>query len=112
MAEEYGLMSGTMISAIGFMLIQNGWVATLLIIIVFLQMIYTIPDRRVANIIAIYILWDTIFYSGITINVPVQSVLLVLVIRIITGYKNTVYGCEKATQPENLPQEGRLQALS
>lgn len=111
-AEEYGLMSGTMVSAIGMMFLQNGWVATLLIIIVFLQMIYTIPDRRVANIIAIYILWDTIFYSGSMINAPVQSVLLVLAIRIITGYKNTVYGCEKATQPENLPQEGRLQALS
>lgn len=111
-AEDYGLLSGTGVSAIGMMLLQNGWVASLLLIIVFLQMIYTIPDRRVANIMAVYILWDTIFYSGSMINAPVQSVLLVLVIRIITGYKNTVYGCEKAYLPESQMQEAQLQALS
>lgn len=100
-AEEYGLMHGTMVSAIGRMFLQNGWVASLIIIVVFFLMTYTIPDRKVANVIAIYILWDIIFYSGNTINHPIQSVLMVLAIRIITGYNNVVYGYHKSPQSES-----------
>jgi len=48
-------------------------------------MIYTIPDKRTANIIAFYVLWDLIFYSGSMINATVQSLLLVLVIIIISS---------------------------
>lgn len=84
---DYGLIPGTMISKIGVMIIQMGWLATLLIILIFINMIYTIPDKKIANIIAFYVLWDTIFYSGSMIDVPVQSILLVLVIMIIRYLK-------------------------
>jgi len=56
-------------------------------------MIYTIPDKKIANIITIYILWDTIFYSGSMINAPVQSILLLLVIMVIRqiySYSNII----------------------
>jgi len=81
--EDYGLMPGTMVSQIGSMIIKMGWPATLLIIFVFLLLIYSIPDRKIANIIAFYVLWDTILYSGSMINSPVQSVLLIYCIWII-----------------------------
>ena len=90
---DYGLMPGTMISSLGKMIVQMGWPATLLLILLFINMIYTIPDKRIANIITIYILWDTIFYSGSMINAPVQSILLVLVIMVIRqiySYSNTI----------------------
>jgi len=90
---DYGLMPGTMISSIGVMIVQMGWPATLLLILLFINMIYTIPDKKIANIITIYILWDTIFYSGSMINAPVQSILLVLVIMVIRqiySYSNIV----------------------
>lgn len=92
--EDYGLMRGTMISALGIMIVQMGWLATLLIISVFLRLIYTIPDRKIARIVAFYVLWDTIFYSGSMINVPIQSILLVLSIYVIKYYsqKNAAYG--------------------
>jgi len=84
---DYGLMPGTMISAIGFMILKMGWLATLLLILLFISMIYTIPDKKIANIIAFYVLWDFIFYSGSMIDAPVQSILLVLVIMIIRYLK-------------------------
>ena len=84
---DYGLIPGTMISKIGVMIIQMGWLATLLIILIFINMIYTIPDKKIANIIAFYVLWDVIFYDGSMINVTFQSILLVLVIMIIRYLK-------------------------
>lgn len=81
--EDYGLLHGTMVSQIGIMIIQMGWPATLLIILVFLLLIYSIPDKRIAHIIAFYVLWDSILYSGSMINAPVQSVLLIYCIWII-----------------------------
>ncbi len=90
---DYGLMPGTMISSIGVMIVQMGWPATLLLILLFINMIYTIPDKKIANIITIYILWDTIFYSGSMINAPVQSILLLLVIMVIRqiySYSNII----------------------
>ena len=81
--EDYGFMPGTMVSKIGGMIIQMGWLATLLIIFIFLLLIYSIPDRRIAHIIAFYVLWDTMLYSGSMINSPYQSVLLIYCIWII-----------------------------
>ena len=59
---DYGLLKTTSMSAIGFMILQMGWPATLLLILLFINMIYTIPDKKIANIIAFYVLWDVIFY--------------------------------------------------
>ncbi len=95
---DYGLMPGTMISSIGAMIVQMGWPATLLLILLFINMIYTIPDKKIANIITIYILWDTIFYSGSMINAPVQSILLVLVIMVI----RQIYSCSNIIINDNL----------
>ena len=95
---DYGLMPGTIISSIGVMIIQMGWLATLLLILLFINMIYTIPDKKIANIIAFYVLWDVIFYSGSIINVPFNSILLVLVIMIIRflkPYNNLLYNDNK-----------------
>ena len=83
--QDYGLLPDTMISSIGIMIVQMGWSSTLILILLFLNMIYTIPDKRTANIIAFYVLWDLIFYSGSMINATVQSLLLVLVIIIISS---------------------------
>ena len=77
----------TSMSAIGFMILQMGWPATLLLILLFINMIYTISDKKIANIIAFYVLWDAIFYDGAMIGAPVQSILLVLVIMIIRYLK-------------------------
>ncbi|MDD2228308.1 MAG: hypothetical protein PHY48_02725 [Candidatus Cloacimonetes bacterium] len=84
--EDYGLLEGTMTSSIGYMSVQMGWLATLLIISVFFRLIYTIPDRKIAGIIAFYVLWDLVLYSGQTINGTIQSVLLILSIHIIKHY--------------------------
>ena len=75
-----------MISSLGIMLLQFGWPATLMIIILFMQMIFTIPDPKVSRIIALYVLFDVVYYSGSMINQPVQSLLLVICIWIIKGY--------------------------
>ena len=87
--QDYGIMPGTMISSIGIMIVQMGWPATLLLIILFINIIYTIPDRKTANIIAFYVLWDLIFYSGSMINSPVQSILLIFIIQIIKCLNTT-----------------------
>lgn len=84
--QDYGLRPGTMISSLGIMLLQLGWPATLLAILIFAQMIYTIPDKKIARIIALYVMFDVVFYSGSMINSPVQSLLLVICIWIIKGY--------------------------
>jgi hypothetical protein len=84
--QDYGLRQGTMISSLGIMLVQLGWPATLLAILIFAQMIYTIPDKKIARIIALYVMFDVVFYSGSMINSPVQSLLLVVCVGIIHGY--------------------------
>ncbi len=94
--EDYGFMPDTMVSKIGSMIIQMGWLATLAIVFIFLMLIYSIPDKRIANIITFYVLWDTILYSGSMINSPVQSVLLVYCIWIIR------YNVAKNNKVENL----------
>ena len=71
------------------MIVQMGWPATLLLIILFINIIYTIPDRKTANIIAFYVLWDLVFYSGSMINSPVQSILLIFIIQIIKCLNTT-----------------------
>lgn len=85
---DYGLLKTTSMSAIGFMILQMGWPATLLLILLFINMIYTIPDKKIANIIAFYVLWDVIFYDGSMISAPFQSILLVLTIMIIRYLKS------------------------
>jgi hypothetical protein len=95
---DYGLLKTTSMSAIGFMILQMGWPATLLLILLFINMIYTIPDKKIANIIAFYVLWDVIFYDGSMISAPFQSILLVLVImiiRYITSHNNLIYNGNK-----------------
>jgi len=95
---DYGLLMTTSMSAIGFMILQMGWPATLLLILLFINMIYTISDKKIANIIAFYVLWDAIFYDGSMIGAPVQSILLVLVImiiRYITSHNNLIYNGNK-----------------
>lgn len=87
-SEDYGLRPGTMISRLGIMIIQMGWPASLLIIIIFIMLIYSIPDRRIANVISFYVLWDTLLYSGSMIESPTQSVLLVYCIWLIRYYKH------------------------
>ncbi|MDD2230055.1 MAG: hypothetical protein PHT37_06520 [Candidatus Cloacimonetes bacterium] len=98
--EDYGLMPGTLISRIGTMIIQMGWMATLLIISVFLRLIYTIPDRKIARIVSFYVLLDIILYSGSMIDTPTQSVLLVLSIYVIKYYseRNAEYSYALAKQ--------------
>lgn len=85
---DYGLLKTTSMSAIGFMILQMGWPATLLLILLFINMIYTISDKKIANIIAFYVLWDVMLYSGSMINGTFQSILLVLTIMIIRYLKS------------------------
>ena len=94
--EDYGFMPGTMVSKIGSMIIQMGWLATLAIVFIFLMLIYSIPDKRIANIITFYVLWDMILYSGSMINSPFQSVLLIYCIWII---KYQIYKHQKQGIP-------------
>ena len=80
---DYGLMPGTMISSLGIMIVQMGWPATLLLILLFINMIYTIPDKKIANIIAFYGILDVVLYGGDLICNPIHNILLILVIMII-----------------------------
>jgi len=111
--EDYGFMRGTMVSQIGIMIIKMGWVATIVTIFIFMLLIYSIPNKRVANIIALYVLWDSIFYSGSMINSPVQSVLLVYCIWLIRyhGLKQVAPQAEfNSNKNNNLPLEYSLSA--
>ena len=46
-------------------------------------MIYTIPDKKIANIIVISVILDLILYGGNLISNPFHNILLVLVIMVI-----------------------------
>lgn len=81
--EDYGLRQGTMISGIGYMILQNGWFSTLLLIAVFLHLIITIPDKRARYALLVYVLWDVLFYGGLLINNPTRSVFLIMSIWLI-----------------------------
>jgi len=80
---DYGLLPGTLISGIGVLIVQMGWPATLLLILLYINMIYTIPDKKIANIIAFYVILDFILYGGNLVSNPIHTILLVLVIMVI-----------------------------
>jgi len=86
-AEDYGLMSGTMISGIGIMLLQFGWPATIILLLLFLNMIRGISDKRTRNVLIFYVIWDAIAYSGNLTNNAIHSIMLVLTI-LIALYKS------------------------
>lgn len=84
--EDYGFASQTVFSGIGIVIIQFGWIIALLVFLLFLNVIYSIPDRKVANIFAFFFLWEYIIYNGGTVFRPVSFVVLVLSVRIVSYF--------------------------
>lgn len=84
--EDYGFASQTMFSGIGVVIIQFGWIIALLVLLLFLNIIYSIPDRKVANVFALFFLWEYIIYNGGTVFRPVSFVVLVLSVRTVSYF--------------------------
>lgn len=78
--ESYGIASGTMLSGIAMMVLFYGWPASLLLILSYLTLIRTIPDRRTRATIAFFVLWDTFLYSGTILTATTHTIILVFTI--------------------------------
>lgn len=78
--EDYGIAYGSITSGIVMMLLQNGWPATLFLLLVYVNMIFTIPDKRTRNVLLFFMLWDTFMYSGTVLNTTMHSMMLVLTV--------------------------------
>lgn len=82
-SEDYGIMYGTMISGLGIMLLKYGWIATILLIYMYILMIKEIKDKKVQRVLTFVILWDLVLYSGSFINGSFEPILLVIIIRLL-----------------------------
>lgn len=81
-AEDFGMASGYITSGIVMMLLQHGWPATLFLILAYINMISTIPDKRTRNILLFFMLWDTFLYSGTVLNTTFHSMLFVITVAV------------------------------
>lgn len=105
--EDYGLAYGAITSGIVMMLLQNGWPATLLLLLVYMYMIATIPDKRTRNILMFFMLWDTFMYAGTVVNSITNNLIFVLTVLIARNYTAKAYSLEyineRKMQPMALP---------
>jgi len=99
--EEYGMAYGTITSGIVLMLLQYGWPATLFLILAYINMVSTIPDKRTRNILLFFMFWDTFLYSGTVLNTTFHSMLFVITVA-IAQYKSQYESVSQTA--ENLEQ--------
>jgi hypothetical protein len=101
--EEYGLAYGTITSGIALMLLQHGWPATLFLLLVYINMISTIPDKRTRNILLFFMFWDTFMYSGTVLNTTFHSMLFVLTVAVAQYKSQYVSDSQEAENTEQVP---------
>jgi hypothetical protein len=101
--EEYGMAYGTITSGIVLMLLQYGWPATLFLILAYINMISTIPDKRTRNILLFFMLWDTFLYSGTVLNTTFHSMLFVLTVAVAQYKSQYVSDSQAADNTEQIP---------
>ncbi len=80
--EDYGLAYGNITSGIVMMLLEYGWPATLFLLLAYINLVSTIPDKRTRNILMFFMLWDTFMYSGTVLNTTFHSLLFVFTVSI------------------------------
>jgi len=102
--EEYGLAYGTITSGIALMLLQYGWPATLFLLLVYINMISTIPDKRTRNVLMFFMLWDTFLYSGTVLNTTFHSLLFVLTVAVAQYKSQYVSVSQPVTNTEKIPE--------
>jgi len=102
--EEYGLAYGTITSGIALMLLQYGWPATLFLLLVYINMISTIPDKRTRNVLIFFMLWDTFLYSGIVLNTTFNSLFFVLAVAVAQYKSQYVSVSQPVTNTEKIPE--------
>jgi len=102
-AEDFGMASGYITSGIVMMLLQHGWPATLFLILAYINMISTIPDRRTRNILLFFMLWDTFLYSGTVLNTTFHSMLFVLTVAVAQYKSQYVSDSQAADNTEQIP---------
>lgn len=78
-AEDYGLKYGTMVSGIGTLMLKHGYIATFLLMMIFIGYVWDIPDRFFRNILLMLLLWNVLVYSGAFIITPTQAILFIIV---------------------------------
>jgi len=82
----HGLVTGSMISGLGMLLLESGWPATLLLIIVFVGMIRFVPEHRIRFMFYALLAWNLILYSGTFMRGPTHSLLFVMTIVFTAKY--------------------------
>lgn len=80
--EDYGLAYGNITSGIVMMLLEYGWPATLFLLLAYINLVSTIPDKRTRNVLMFFMLWDTFMYSGTVLNTTFHSLLFVLTVSV------------------------------
>ena len=101
--EDYGIAYGVITSGIVMMLLQNGWPATLFLILVYINMIYTIPDKRTRSVLMFFMLWDTFMYSGTVLNTTFHSMLFVLTVAVAQYKSQNVSVRQPVANTEQVP---------
>jgi len=81
--EDYGLKSGTMISGLGRTLYGSGYGISFFLIMMFLNMISQINNKKVKKVLYFYFLWELIFYTGNMMLTKGHTVLWVIIIVIL-----------------------------
>ena len=101
--EDYGMAHGTMTSGFVLMLLQYGWPATLFLMLAYINMISTIPDKRTRNILLFFMFWDTFMYSGTVLNTTFHSMLFVITVAVAQYKSQYVSDSQEAENTEQVP---------
>jgi len=111
MAEDFGMMKGTMMAGIGYLFLKHGYVATLLLLYVFIGFAGGIRDRYLRLLLVFLLLWNVLMYSGGIISNPTQAILFIL----LCEYARVKYDAKaKLLRERNIqnthfkPHEGKL----
>lgn len=78
-AEDFGLKHGTMVSGIGTMILKHGYIASLIILLIYIYIIMGVPDKFMRGTLLTLLLWNVFIYSGGFIATPTQAMLFILV---------------------------------
>jgi hypothetical protein len=104
-AEDFGLMKGTQISGMSFLVLKHGYIAALLLLYVFLGYGKGIRNRFVRLLLAFIIIWNVLMYSGAIIITPTQAILYIL----LCEYARVKYDAKVVSQKEYGWRDARKQ---
>ena len=78
-AEDFGLKHGTMVSGIGTMILKHGYIASLIILLIYIYIIMGVPNRFMRGTLLTLLFWNVFIYSGGFISTPTQAMLFIMV---------------------------------